>query len=70
MVLPGLKHTENHFRWDEVKLNLPGDDEYNPGMPWVYKWDNISKSIAGDATIFLMMIDQPVEQNFIVMMLQ
>jgi hypothetical protein len=27
----------NVFRLDQVKLNLPGDPNYNPSLPWVYK---------------------------------
>jgi hypothetical protein len=27
----------NIFRWEEVLLNLPGSDEYDPSLPWVYK---------------------------------
>jgi hypothetical protein len=28
---------KNVFRWDDVKQNLPGDPEYDPSLPWVYK---------------------------------
>jgi hypothetical protein len=36
----------NPFRWDQVKLNLPGTSSYNPCKPWIYKWDSISKKLA------------------------
>ena len=36
----------NPFYWDEVKLNLPGTDSYNPAMPWVYRWNSIKKQMA------------------------
>jgi hypothetical protein len=25
------------FCWDNVKRNLPGSEEYDPSLPWVYK---------------------------------
>ena len=39
---------DNPLRWDDVKLNLPGDAEYNPKMPWVYKWDEKNACLASD----------------------
>jgi hypothetical protein len=27
----------NVFRWDSVRLNLPGSETYDPSLPWVYK---------------------------------
>lgn len=27
----------NVYRWDKVRLNLPGDDDYDPSLPWVSK---------------------------------
>jgi hypothetical protein len=33
----------NVFRWEEVKMNLPGDPKYDPRLPWVYK-------VKGDGT--------------------
>eukprot|EP00978_Attheya_sp_CCMP212_P033906 scaffold139357_cov37-Attheya_sp.AAC.1 len=31
------KDPHNIFRWDSVEFNLPGSDDYDPSMPWVYK---------------------------------
>eukprot|EP00978_Attheya_sp_CCMP212_P013320 scaffold33445_cov54-Attheya_sp.AAC.2 len=31
------KDPNNMFRWDSVQFNLPGSDDYDPSMPWVYK---------------------------------
>jgi hypothetical protein len=28
---------KNVFKWNQVILNLPGDENYDPGLPWVYK---------------------------------
>jgi hypothetical protein len=30
-------NANNVFRWDNVRMNLPGQDEYDPSLPWVYK---------------------------------
>ncbi len=37
-VIKGLHHeATNPFNWEHVVLNLPGDKNYNPKLPWVYK---------------------------------
>ena len=36
----------NPLRWDRVILNLPGAEDYNPKMPWVYKYDSVLKRMA------------------------
>jgi hypothetical protein len=36
----------NPFYWDEVRLNLPGTDEYDPSLPWVFKWNSKLKTMA------------------------
>lgn len=33
----GHDNESNVFRWNDVKLNLPGKSCYNPSKPWVYK---------------------------------
>ena len=42
----------NPFRWDQVILNLPGNPSYDPGMPRVYKWNNLANAIACDCKFF------------------
>ncbi len=37
----------NPLRWDKVVLNLPGDKAYDPTLPWVYRWNEETQSIAG-----------------------
>ena len=37
---------DNPFRWDRIVLNLPGDPDYDPSMPRVYKWNELIKAIA------------------------
>jgi hypothetical protein len=36
----------NPFFWDSVKLNLPGTSDYNPSMPWVYRWNSRQSQMA------------------------
>jgi hypothetical protein len=43
----------NPLRWDQVKLNLPGDPQYNPSLPRVMKWNEATNSIAGDILAFV-----------------
>ena len=44
---------KNPLRWDKVVLNSYGNQNYNPSLPTVYKWDNLSKMIAGDIKAFV-----------------
>ena len=43
----------NPLRWDSVKMNLPGDADYNPKMPWVYRWDSINMRMASDFCCYI-----------------
>ena len=37
-VILGDRHDpDNVFRWDKVRLNLPGQKDYDPSLPWVSK---------------------------------
>ena len=42
----------NPFRWDCIRLNLPGDDNYNPTMHRVYKWNELSQTLACECKFF------------------
>ena len=44
---------KNPLRWDKVVLNLPGDPNYRPDMPRVYKWNEVLQSIACDIKVFV-----------------
>jgi hypothetical protein len=35
MALGNPKDTRNVFKWEKVKLNLPGMEEYDPALPWI-----------------------------------
>ena len=43
----------NPLRWDSVKTNLPGDPDYNPRMPWIYRWDDINMRMASDFCCYI-----------------
>ncbi len=43
----------NVFRWDEVSLNLPGSQEYDPSKPWVSKRRSSDGKIAADFVIYV-----------------
>jgi len=36
-----LLDPKNPFRWDTVVLNLPGQDDYDPSLPWVFRYDSV-----------------------------
>ena len=44
---------DNPLRWDEIRLNLIGNQEYNPTFPSVYKWDRTKNRIAGDVVAYV-----------------
>jgi hypothetical protein len=44
---------ENVFRWDRVRLNLPGSNGYDPGQPWVSKVRNSDGRIAAGLVTFV-----------------
>jgi hypothetical protein len=43
----------NPLRWDEIRLNLPGDKGCDPTLPRVMKWDLEIDNIAGDVLTFV-----------------
>ena len=48
---PSNKH--NPFRWDEVRVNLPGSDNYDPSLPWISKIRASDGCIAADVFIYV-----------------
>ena len=36
----------NPLAWDTVVLNLPGDKDYDPALPWVYHFNSVTKQMA------------------------
>ena len=47
------KDEKNPFHWTRVILNCLGDPNYDPTMPWVYKWNPLTHFIAGDCKTFV-----------------
>jgi hypothetical protein len=43
----------NVFRWDRVRLNLPGQSDFDPKLPWVSKVRDADGKIAADRVIFV-----------------
>jgi hypothetical protein len=43
----------NPMRYDQVKLNLPGDPIFDPTLPYVMKWNDVADAIAGDVKTFV-----------------
>ena len=36
----------NTFRWDKIRLNLPGDSSYPPKITWVSKFQGETQELA------------------------
>jgi hypothetical protein len=47
------KSLDNPMRWDYVRLNLPGDNSFDPRLPRVFKWCSKASKIAGDICQFI-----------------
>jgi hypothetical protein len=44
---------ENVFRWDHIRMNLPGSKTYDPSLPWVSKVRLSDGRIAADLFIYV-----------------
>jgi hypothetical protein len=53
VMLGNRKDPKNAFRWDQVKLNLPGSATYDPSLPWVFKIRWSDGKIAADLFIYV-----------------
>jgi hypothetical protein len=47
------KDPNNAFRWDDVRLNLPGSKDYDPKYPWVSKIRLKDGKIAADLFVYV-----------------
>ena len=44
---------DNPFRWDNIRLNLPGDPSYSPKIPWMSKlWGGVQE-LGADFTTYV-----------------
>ena len=37
---------KNPLRWDKVIINSPGQKDYNPRLPWIFRYDSLGDCIA------------------------
>ena len=51
-LLGNRKDRDNPFAWEDIMLNLPGMDTYDPRKPWVYK-RRYDGRIAGDLIVYI-----------------
>lgn len=65
-----LLDPNNPFAWDKIKLNLPGLENYNPAMPWIYKWNSVSQSMPAFLVPMSMMYEAKLLLNLCVALLQ
>jgi hypothetical protein len=64
-VIIGNRHSaSNVFRWEHVRLNLPGSSDYDPSKPWVCKIRSDGK-VAADLHIYVddLRITAPTEED-------
>jgi hypothetical protein len=47
------KDPNNAFRWDDVRLKLPGSKDYDPKYPWVSKIPLTDGKIAADLFVYV-----------------
>jgi hypothetical protein len=52
-ILGDRKDPKNVFRWDVVRINLPGSKDYNPSIPWVSKIRLEDGNIAADLFLYV-----------------
>jgi hypothetical protein len=43
----------NPLRWDEIRINCPGNATHDPTLPRVMKWNKLINNIAGDIVTFV-----------------
>ena len=43
----------NPLRWDRIILNLPGNEDFNPSLPFVMKWNDVVKRQAGNLIAYV-----------------
>ena len=43
----------NPFYWDKVVINAIGQEDFNPSLPWLFKYDSTRNRIAGDVRAYV-----------------
>ena len=57
IVIGDVKEISNPFRWDSVRMNLPGAEDYNPALPRVVKWNERENATACDCNFFATILE-------------
>jgi hypothetical protein len=52
-VIGDHREPRNPLRWDKIVLNLPGMANFDPRLPWIYKWDSERQCISGAVVTFV-----------------
>ena len=47
------EESSNPLYWKNIVLNLMGNENFNPALPTVYKWDDIAQKIAGEIKAYV-----------------
>jgi len=47
------KDISNPLYWKTIILNLIGNEDFNPSLPNIYKWDDLANDIAGDIKAYV-----------------
>ena len=53
VILGNRRDLKNVFGWDEVRMNLPGSETYDPTLPWVSNIRLGDGRIAADLFIYV-----------------
>jgi hypothetical protein len=53
VILGDRRDPDNVFRWDKIRMNLPGSETYDPSLPWVSKVRIEDGKIAADLFIYV-----------------
>jgi hypothetical protein len=52
-VIDDRRDSNNAFRWDKVRLNLPDSSGYDPSLPWLSKIRVNDGKVAADLFIYV-----------------
>ena len=47
VIVGNYTREDNPFFWDTIVLNQPGSSDYDPAMPWIYRWDSLHSTLPG-----------------------
>ena len=47
------KSLSNPLRWDRIIVNLPGNEDFNPSLPYIMKWNDVVNRQAGNLIAYV-----------------